>query len=111
MATGVVVQLAQQRVAWRSDPPTTIPTERRRRADGSGPVPPAALLQVCHVVADLEAALDLFGGLLGGAVTDEGTSDGLRWVDLAWPGPLGVRLVGTGRRRPGRSGAPGARTA
>jgi len=94
LASGVVVQLAQQRVAWRSDPPRDYPAGRRQRADGTGPVPPAALLQVGHVVADLDAALDLFGGLLGGAVTGDGTSDGLRWVDLAWSGPLGVRLVG-----------------
>jgi catechol 2,3-dioxygenase-like lactoylglutathione lyase family enzyme len=94
LASGVVVQLAQQRVAWRSEPPDDYPVERRRRADGSGPVPPAALLHVCHVVADLEGARDLFGGLLGGAVTADGVADRLRWVDLAWPGPLGVRLVG-----------------
>ena len=94
LASGVVVQLAQQRVAWRSDPPDDYPSDRRQRADGSGPVPPAALLHVCHIVADLEAALDLFGGLLGGVVTDNATSDGLRWVDLGWTGPLRVRLVG-----------------
>lgn len=95
LATGVVVQLAQQRTAWRSDPPDDYPADRRRRADGSGPVPPAALRQVCHLVADLDAALALFGGLLAGRVTAEGRSDRLRWVDLAWSGPLGVRLVGT----------------
>ena len=93
LATGVVVQLAQKRTGWKSDPPADYPIGRRRRADGSGPVPPAALRQVCHVVADLDAALTLFGGLLGGRVTGEGTSDGLRLVDLAWSGPLGVRLV------------------
>ena len=95
LASGVVVQLAQQRVAWRSDPPDDYPVDRRRRADRSGPLPPAALLQVCHLVADLEAALDLFGGLLGGVVTADVTSDGLRWVDVAWSAPLGVRLIGS----------------
>jgi methylmalonyl-CoA/ethylmalonyl-CoA epimerase len=93
-ASGVVVQLAQQGMAWRSDAPHDYPAERRRRADGSGPVPPATLHQVCHVVADLDAASDLFGGLLGGRVTADGSSDGLRWVDLTWSGPLGIRLVG-----------------
>ncbi len=95
LASGVVVQLAQQRFAWRSDPPDDYPADRRQRADGSGPVPPAALVQVCHVVADLGAALALFAGLLGGAVTADATSDGLHWVDLSWAGPLGVRLVGS----------------
>ena len=43
VATGVVVQLAQQQNAWRSPPPDDYPTERRRRAAGPGTVPPAAL--------------------------------------------------------------------
>jgi hypothetical protein len=58
-------------------------------------VPPSSFLRVCHAVADFDAALDLFGGLLSGRTVAEGTSGGFRWVDLAWPGPLGVRLVGT----------------
>ncbi len=94
LATGVVVQLAQQLHSWQSPAPDDYPSERRRLADGSGTVPPAALLSVCHVVADLDGALALFGGLLDGRVTDEGSADGLRWADLAWPGPLALRLVG-----------------
>jgi len=94
LATGVVVQLAQQRTAWGSPAPPDYPRSRRQRADGSGPVAPAALVSVCHVVADLGGAIDLFAGLLDARVTDEGGSDGLRWVDLTWPGPLGLRLVG-----------------
>gem|GEM_PF-257681 len=94
MATGVVVQLAEEHQSWSSPAPEDYPTARRMRSDGSGAVPPGALLHVCHVVADLEAGLGLFGGLLSGRTVAEGTSDGLRWVDLAWPGPLGVRLVG-----------------
>ncbi|HEY4946504.1 MAG TPA: VOC family protein, partial [Acidimicrobiales bacterium] len=39
-ATGVVVQLAEQRIPWVSPPPDDYPTERRRRPDGSGPAPP-----------------------------------------------------------------------
>jgi methylmalonyl-CoA/ethylmalonyl-CoA epimerase len=96
-ATGVVVQLAQQRTAWGSPAPEDYPADRRRRADGSGAVPPAALVGVCHVVADLEAARALFTGLLDGRVVDEGTRGGLCWVDLAWSGPLGLRLVGAER--------------
>jgi len=100
LASGVVVQLAQQQTAWKSDPPADYPQERRLRSDGSGPVPPAVLRQVCHVVADLEGALALFGGLLDGAVDADTTVDGLRAVDLAWPGPLGVRLIGPARLDP-----------
>ena len=93
-ATGVVVQLAQAAEGWSSPAPDDYPTDRRIRSDGSGPVPPAALLRACHVVADLDAATALFGGLLDGQVAGEGASEGLRWIDLAWPGPLGVRLLG-----------------
>ncbi len=100
LATGVVVQLAQQPHSWQSPPPDDYPTERRRRADGSGPVPPAALQSVCHLVADLDGALALFAGLLDARVVADGTDDDLRWVDLAWPGPLGLRLIG------GADGAP-----
>jgi hypothetical protein len=93
-ATGVVVQLAQANEGWSSPAPDDYPTERRIRSDGSGAVPPAALLRACHVVADLDTATALFGGLLDGQVVSGGASGGLRWIDLAWPGPLGVRLVG-----------------
>jgi methylmalonyl-CoA/ethylmalonyl-CoA epimerase len=92
-ATGVVVQLAEQRIPWASPPPDDYPTERRRRPDGSGPAPPASLRWVAHVVADLEAASGLFVGLLGGSVVDEGMLPDQRWVDLQWAGPLGLRLI------------------
>jgi catechol 2,3-dioxygenase-like lactoylglutathione lyase family enzyme len=94
LATGVVVQLAEEHESWSSPAPDDYPTSRRQCADGSGPVPPGSLLRVCHVVADLDSARALFAGVLGGRVVAEGTSAGFRWVDLAWPGPLGVRLVG-----------------
>lgn len=94
-ATGVVVQLAEEHESWNDPAPDDFPTARRQRANGSGPVPPAALLRVCHVVADFDSAVDLFGGVLDGSVVGEGTSAGLHWVDLTWPGPLGVRLMGT----------------
>jgi hypothetical protein len=51
-------------------------------------------VSVCHVVADLDAGLALFGGLLGGRTVASGEDHRLRWVDLRWPGPLGLRLVG-----------------
>ena len=47
----------------------------------------------CHVVADLAGARHLFAGLLAGEVVGEGSADGIRWVDLRWLGPLGLRLV------------------
>ena len=92
-ATGVVVQLAQATNSWNSPPPDDYPTERRRRRHGSGPVPAAALHRVTHAVADLGAATDLFVDLLGGTVVDERRHAGHRWADVAWGGPLGLRLV------------------
>ena len=94
-ACGVVVQLAEAPHAWSSPPPPDFPTALRLRADGTGPTAPATLERICHVVADLGAARALFGGLLGGDVVDEGAEGDLRWVDLRWSGPLGLRLVGT----------------
>jgi len=102
VACGVVVQLAEAPHPWSSPPPEDYPTARRMRTDGSGPTAPATLERVCHVVADLEAACRLFADLLGGEVTDKGAGDGVRWVDLRWAGPLGIRLVGADA--PDRSG-------
>ena len=93
-ATGVVVQLAEAPHPWSSPPPDGFPTGRRLRRDGSGPAAPATLERVCHVVADLAAAEDLFVGLLGGEVVDGGTAAGLRWMEVRWSGPLSLRLVG-----------------
>jgi catechol 2,3-dioxygenase-like lactoylglutathione lyase family enzyme len=92
-ATGVVVQLAQALVDWASPPPEGYPTERRQKKNGDGPVAPASLLRVTHAVADLDAGIDLFSGLLGGQVEDRGTGPGEQWIDLRWDGPLAVRLV------------------
>lgn len=83
-AHGVVVQLAHaadRSEEWRSPAPPGLPTAGRR---------PASLDHVTHTVADLDGALALFAGLLGGTTTDEG--DG--WIELAWPGPGRLRLVG-----------------
>jgi methylmalonyl-CoA/ethylmalonyl-CoA epimerase len=91
---GVVVQMAEQNHAWSSPPPDDYPTDLRLRLDGSGPAAPATLERVCHVVSDLDAALALFAGLLAGEVVGGGSEDGTEWVDLRWPGPLGLRLVG-----------------
>ncbi len=86
-AGGVVVQLAEAPHAWSSPPPDDYPTDLRQRLDGSGPTAPAALQRVCHVVADLDAARALFGGLLAGETVDERSEDGYRWIDLRWAGP------------------------
>jgi len=102
LAGGVVVQLAEAPHPWSSPPPDDYPIDLRLRLDGSGPAAPATLTQVCHVVADLDAALALFAGLLAGDVHDEGSEGGMRWVDLRWAGPLGLRLVGA--EQPGGTG-------
>jgi len=94
-ATGVVVQLAEDHETWDEPAPADYPTARRQKADGSGPVPPATLLRVCHVVADIDRAVDLFEGVLNGHIVNECTSARLHWVDLAWPGPMGIRLMAT----------------
>ncbi|HVC66577.1 MAG TPA: VOC family protein [Acidimicrobiales bacterium] len=101
-AGGVVVQLAEAPHAWSSPPPDDYPTDRRLRLDGSGPTAPATLQRVCHVVADLDAARALFGGLLAGETVGQGSLDGIHWVDLRWAGPLGLRLVGA--EDPGAAG-------
>lgn len=93
-ATGVVVQLAQALGSgWRSPAPHDYPSERRRRADGSGPVDPASLLRITHAVADLAHATGLFADLLGGETVGAGGDRGLTWLDLSWGGPVGLRLV------------------
>ncbi|HSL58968.1 MAG TPA: VOC family protein [Acidimicrobiales bacterium] len=87
---GVVVQLAQSGWDPEADwdgaaPPADLP---------ASPLPrPADLLRVVHLVADLDAALALFTGVLAGTTADEGDDDLGRYVELAWPGPGRVRLV------------------
>jgi methylmalonyl-CoA/ethylmalonyl-CoA epimerase len=85
-ATGVVVQVAQEQFPWVSPPPEGFPTPV---------VAPAALCHVTHAVRHLDVALELFHVLLGGALTTRAVAGGGAWeyADLAWPGPLGVRLV------------------
>jgi hypothetical protein len=88
-ATGVVVQLAQAEGGWTSPAPEGFPTP-------TGPA--GALLHVSHAVRHLDTALGLFHELLGGDIAARGASPGGDWeyVDLAWPGPLGLRLVAPG---------------
>ena len=85
-ATGVVVQLAQAEFEWISPAPEGFPEPD---------VPAASLHHVTHAVRHLDKGLELFHELLGGVITAQGTGPGEAWefVDLAWPGPLGVRLV------------------
>ena len=87
-APGVVVQLAQQAEGgdWGADPtPDWFPD---RRVDT-----PATLVHVAHALADLDEGTRLFVGLLGGRRVADGEADGIRWIDLAWPGPGRVRLL------------------
>jgi catechol 2,3-dioxygenase-like lactoylglutathione lyase family enzyme len=86
-ASGVVVQLAQAEHEWIGPAPEGFPT---------GPFPPTTSLHhVTHAVGDLDSALELFQGLLGGHITARHTASGYDWesVDVTWPGPLALRLV------------------
>jgi catechol 2,3-dioxygenase-like lactoylglutathione lyase family enzyme len=83
-ARGVVVQLAETQGDWSSPPPPGLPTPAE---------PPASLDHVAHAVADLDDGLALFAGLLGGEEQGRGADEGVRWVDLAWPGPGRIRVV------------------
>jgi len=87
-APGVVVQLAQQAEGgdWGPDPtPDWFPDRRVER--------PATLVHVAHALGDLDDGRRLFAGLLGGRTVAEGEADGIRWVDLGWPGPGRIRLL------------------
>ena len=84
-AGGIVVQLAQAAGYWESPPPEGFPPP----AD-----PPASLSRVTHVVADLDAALELFGSILAGAVERHPRlASGTEVATVCWAGPLALRLV------------------
>ena len=98
-ASGIVVQLAWARAELDDPPPSWLPAAR---VDG-----PAELVHVAHAVADLEAGLRLFKGLLGGRTVDAGAGGGLGWVDLAWPGAGRMRLLAGDPVAPWLDGRPG----
>lgn len=77
-AWGIVVQLAESHGDWEPD---TRPAAPPPRVDA-----PARLVRVVHLVADLDRALTLFEGLLGGCSESGGG-------DLTWPGGGRIRLV------------------
>lgn len=81
---GIVVQLAWSDADLDHPPPPWLPPPRGAAAE---------LVHVAHAVADLDGALRLFKGLLGGRSEDAGAGGGLGWVDLAWPGPGRLRLL------------------
>lgn len=91
-AVGIVVQLAEATGEWSGPAPDDFPALRHQ--------PPAELEHVVHAVADLRPALALFGDLLGGTVRGEGGDGGWEYVELAWAGPLSVRLVASTGGRP-----------
>jgi methylmalonyl-CoA/ethylmalonyl-CoA epimerase len=102
-ATGVVVQLAEAYGTWSNPAPEDFPAERRQRLDDSGPLPPAAFRRIVHAVADLDWASSIFVGLLGGTVLDRGNRSDHVWMEMAWGGPLALRLVAP---IPGSTGTP-----
>ncbi len=83
-ACGILVQLAWSDGEPDGAPPPWLPAARGGET---------ALVHVAHAVADLDQALRLFKGLLGGRTTNAGGGGGLGWVDLAWPGPGRLRLL------------------
>lgn len=98
-ASGIVVQLAWSAGELEDPAPAWLPAPR---------VPaPAELVHVAHAVADLEGALRLFKGLLGGRPVDAGAGGGLGWVELAWPGPGRLRLLAGDPLEPWLGGRPG----
>jgi hypothetical protein len=88
-APGIVVQLAESNEGgdWGGDRenPAWLPAPRTER--------PAALVHVAHALADLDEGRRLFVDLLNGRPQAEGEDAGIRWIDLAWPGPGRVRLL------------------
>lgn len=108
-ATGVVVQLAESSHdedagSWATPPPVGFPSERRRRHDGSGPIDRSTLEWVVHAVAEPDVARSLFVGLLGGTTVHGGAAGGVAWMDIAWSGPLGVRLLWASATPPEKTG-------
>jgi catechol 2,3-dioxygenase-like lactoylglutathione lyase family enzyme len=83
-AQGIVVQLAQATGSWESPPPPEFPEPGR---------PAASFLGLVHAVADLPAALELFSGLLDGTPVAKLQGPGWQAVELAWAGPLRIRLL------------------
>jgi catechol 2,3-dioxygenase-like lactoylglutathione lyase family enzyme len=86
-ATGIVVQMAQAAHHWESPAPEGFPAGAASSA--------ASLVRVTHAAADLETALALFGGLLGGRVRRRSSDNAAGWkfADLEWSGPPALRVV------------------
>lgn len=83
---GVVVQLAQSDGEEPAvpDPEMLVPSKASS---------PAELRRVVLAVADLDAAVALFGVALDGAESGRGTDGDGRFVDLTWPGGGTLRLL------------------
>jgi hypothetical protein len=77
---GIVVQLAQS-AGFDHPPQFEVPPPKVAR--------PASFVRIVHLVADLDGAVGLFEGILGG-VRGRSTSDS---VDLAWDGAANICLV------------------
>jgi hypothetical protein len=88
-APGIVVQLAESNEGgdWGGERETPAWLPKPRTAE------PATLVHVAHALADLDEGRRLFVDLLDGATVGEGEDGGIRWVDLAWPGPGRIRLL------------------
>ncbi len=82
---GIVVQLAQSASGREMPEDFGLTPSKAAR--------PAVLERIVLAVADLDAALTLFGALLGGAELGAGSEALGRFVDLGWPGGGVLRLV------------------
>ncbi len=98
-ASGIVVQLAWSAGELHKPPPAWLPASRVAA--------PAELVHVALAVADLDGALRLFKGLLGGRSVDAGAGGGLGFVDLAYDGPGRLRLLAGGPVGPWIGDRPG----
>jgi len=84
-APGIVVQIAEEFLEASTQPPPGFPVP----AHGE----PARFDLVTHGVRDLDGALHLFAGLLGGEETGRGDSEDGQWVELGWNGVERLRLL------------------
>lgn len=81
---GIVIQLAEAE-EHEHPLPEGLPRARTKNS--------ASLDRIVHLVADLDAATQLFVGVLDGEVVGEASDAIGRGFDIAWPGPGRFRII------------------